>query len=63
LGLLKENQLMVLGDQKTANFYQWNRDDKTLNLQPMKEPFLQETISYYQVASYLYDENGLQLRN
>lgn len=63
LGLLKENQLMVLGDQKTANFYLWNRDKKTLNLQPMEETFLKETISYYQVASYLYDENGLQLRN
>jgi phosphoglycerol transferase MdoB-like AlkP superfamily enzyme len=63
LGLLKENQLMVLGDQKTANFYQWNPVKETLNLQPMEEPFLKETIAYYQVASYLYDENGLQLRN
>lgn len=63
LGLLKENKLMVLGDQKTANFYQWNLNKKSLTLQPMEELFLKETIAYYQVASYLYDENGLRIRN
>jgi phosphoglycerol transferase MdoB-like AlkP superfamily enzyme len=61
LGLLKDDKLMVLGDQKKASFYQWNEEDNSLVPLPMDEEFLKETTSYYQVADYLYRNNGLKL--
>ncbi|OBX25406.1 phosphoglycerol transferase MdoB-like AlkP superfamily enzyme [Gelidibacter algens] len=62
LGLLKGSELMVLGDQKQANFYQWNSVDNSLQSMPMNDGFLKETISYFQVADYLYSNNGLTLK-
>ncbi len=62
LGLLKGSELMVLGDQKTANFYQWNKGDNSLQSIPMNEGFLKEAISYFQVADYLYNHEGLSLK-
>lgn len=63
LGLLKGSELMVLGDQKQANFYQWNTKDNSLQSMPINDGFLKETISYFQVADYLYNHNGLNLRS
>ena len=60
LGLLKDDKVMVLGDQKTANFYQWEAADNSLKSIPMDEAFLKNTISWYQVADYLYSNNGLK---
>ncbi len=62
LGLLKDSELMVLGDQKSANFYNWNNSDNSLKPLPMSQNFLKETISYFQVADYLYNNNGLNLK-
>lgn len=62
LGLLKNDKLMVLGDQKRSNFYQWNRSDNSLEELPIDDDFLNETISYYQVADYLYRNNGLKTK-
>ena len=62
LGLLKGSELMVLGDQKSANFYSWNTIDNSLKPLPMNENFLKETISYFQVADYLYSNDGLNLK-
>ena len=61
LGLLKGDNLIILGDQKKANAYIWNTSDNSLNLQPMDNSFLEETISYYQVADYLYRNDGLKI--
>lgn len=61
LGYLKDNRVMVLGDGKTANFYQWNPIDNSLNALPMDTEFLETAISNYQVADYLYQTGGLQL--
>jgi phosphoglycerol transferase MdoB-like AlkP superfamily enzyme len=64
LGLLKKNDnVMVLGDQKVSNFYQWNRE--TNELLPLKEDetFLKEIISDYQTADYLFSNNGLKLNS
>jgi phosphoglycerol transferase MdoB-like AlkP superfamily enzyme len=61
LGLLKDNRLMVLGDQHQSNFYTWNRIDNSLDELPIDNVFLEETISYYQVADNLYSNNGLKL--
>jgi len=62
LGLLKGAELMVLGDQKSANFYNWERKDNSLKVVPLKSNFLDEAISYFQVADYLYNHNGLTVK-
>lgn len=62
LGYLKDHKVMVLGDGKTANFYQWNTIDNSLSPLPMDNEFLKTTISHYQVADYLYQNGGLQLK-
>ncbi len=62
LGLLKGSKLMVLGDQKQANFYEWKSMDNSLQSMPLNDAFLKETISYFQVADYLYSNNGLSLK-
>ena len=63
LGLLKGDKIMILGDQKKANFYNWNKEDNSLNKLPMDDQFLDETTSFYQVADYLYRNNGLKLKD
>ncbi len=62
LGLLKESGLMVLGDRKSAKFYRWDAKDNSLKALPLDDGFLKETISYFQVADYLYNHNGLKLK-
>jgi len=63
LGLLKGNQVMVLGDQKNANFYDWDPSDNSLKSIPMDRAFLDEAISWYQVADFLYSNGGLKLQD
>ncbi|WP_445956859.1 LTA synthase family protein [Yeosuana sp.] len=63
LGLLKGDELMVLNEQAQAHFYQWNYQDNSLKTIPTDPNFLNETISYYQVADYLYNNNGLKINN
>ena len=62
LGLLKKDELMVLGDGKTANQYNWDQKSNSLSKEPMDTAFLNETISYYQLADYLYNHNGLDIK-
>ena len=62
LGLLKKDELMVLGDGKTANQYNWDKKNNSLSKEPMDTAFFNETISYYQLADYLYNHNGLDLK-
>ena len=62
LGLLKDHKVMILGDQKKANFYSWKIDDNSLESIPMKKKFLNNTISFYQVADYLYSNGGLKIK-
>ncbi|MEJ2113784.1 MAG: LTA synthase family protein [Flavobacteriaceae bacterium] len=60
LGLLKKDSLMVLGDQKTAKQYIWNKETNELLPKPVNPSFLEETTAYYQVADYLYHHDGLK---
>ena len=62
LGLLKNDKLMVLNEQNQSDFYKWNKEDNSLNVIPNDTDFLNETISYYQVADYLYRNNGLKIK-
>ena len=63
LGLLKDEHVMVLGDQQTSNFYKWNPVDNNLKGLPMDNDFLENTISWYQVADYLYTHKGLEIKH
>ncbi|MCO6500372.1 MAG: sulfatase-like hydrolase/transferase [Vicingus serpentipes] len=58
MGFLKNGYLTVLNEQKSANFYQWNKENNQLHDVPMDSTLLHQTISYYQVSDYLY-QNGL----
>lgn len=62
LGLLKADKLMVLGDQHQTNFYKWKREDNSLKELSIDNMFLDETISFYQVADYLYNNDGLKIK-
>ena len=50
-------------EQKKANFYRWNSEDNSLATLPMDGAFLEKTISWYEVADYLYTHNGLKTKN
>jgi phosphoglycerol transferase MdoB-like AlkP superfamily enzyme len=58
MGYLKGDNLTVLGDQKVANFYIWNRLTNDLNLTDENKTLIEEAISFYQGQDYLY-QNGL----
>jgi phosphoglycerol transferase MdoB-like AlkP superfamily enzyme len=60
LVLMKKDKVMVLSDQKKQDFYSWEK--KTNELKPigMNNDFLNETISWYQTADYLYNNKLLQ---
>ncbi len=61
LGLLKNDKVMVLGTVKTANFYNWDRKNNDIKPLPMDNEFLDETISYYQTADYLFQNELMKL--
>ncbi len=58
LGLLQGDTLVVLGDQKKANFYYW--DKKQTEPASPNQHQLQKTIAYYQTIDYLYQHNLLK---
>ncbi|WP_395047847.1 LTA synthase family protein [Flavobacterium sp.] len=60
LVLMKNDKAMILSDQKRQNFYQWNKADNSLNAIPMDKNFLNETISWYQTADYLFTHKLLK---
>ncbi len=61
LGLLKNDKLMVLSDQKKVDFYQWNKTDNDLTPIKQDDSFYKTTVSYYQTADYLFRTGGLTL--
>ncbi|HBK83930.1 MAG TPA: sulfatase [Flavobacterium sp.] len=60
LALMKKDKVMILSDQKRQNFYKWNKDDNRLKPIPMNRNFLNETISWYQTADYLFTHKILK---
>lgn len=60
LGYLKEDRVLILDDQKKANFYSWNPIDNSLNTIPVDENFENKSISFYEVADDLYRSGGLK---
>lgn len=63
LGLLKDKKLMILSDQRVVNYFEWETDNDNLIPKDIDATLLEETISFYQVADYLYRNNGLKLIN
>ena len=56
LGLRKGNEFIVLKPVRQQTQYGYNPVNYALTEQPVDQPFLNEAISYYQAASYLYDK-------
>ena len=54
LTLMKGNDVMILGDQKKQNFYSYNKTDNSLKAKKIDNAFLEEAISWYQTADYLF---------
>lgn len=63
LGLLKKDSLLVLSNQKKADFYKWDRKTNDLQSLPLNNSFFKEAVSYYQTAAYLFKNGGLRLEN
>lgn len=59
LVLLKQDKAMILSDQKKQSFYKWDKKDKGLKPSAMDRVFLDETISWYQTADYLFNSKQL----
>src|SRR6218665_3281364 len=60
LVLMKKNKVMILSDQKKKAFYTWNKKDNSLKPLPIDKAFLNETISWYQTADYLFTNKLLK---
>jgi len=60
MGFFKTPHLMVLGEQKKANYYVWNKVDNTLKDQPIDDEILKLTSSYYTYSNYLYQKGLLK---
>jgi phosphoglycerol transferase MdoB-like AlkP superfamily enzyme len=60
LVLMKKEKVMILSDQKKQAFYTWNKKDNSLKSIPMNESFLDETISWYQTADFLFTNRLLK---
>ena len=59
LGYMKNNEIMILSNQKKSNFYKWDKATNDLNKIPMNDRFLKESISWYQTADYLFTHQKL----
>ncbi|WP_298154730.1 LTA synthase family protein [Flavobacterium sp.] len=60
LALVKKNKAMILSDQKVQRFYTWDKNTNSLSPLPMDKGFLNETISFYQSADYLFTNHKLK---
>ncbi len=57
LGYIKGNKLAILDVKKETDLYQFDRDTGTVKELPADKAFLDEAISYYQGASYIFKHN------
>jgi phosphoglycerol transferase MdoB-like AlkP superfamily enzyme len=63
VGLLKNNQFLVLETNKTHSFYNWDKSTNTLKSTETDSLFLTEAITYYQAAFELFKNGGLKIPN
>ena len=60
LALMKGDNVVILSDQKKQAAYTWQKQGNILNPAPMDQSFLEETISWYQTADYLFNHKLLK---
>ncbi|WP_333809832.1 LTA synthase family protein [Flavobacterium sp.] len=60
LALKRDNNVTILSNKRTSTNYFWNEKTNKLNVLPVSKPELDETISWYQTADYLYLNNKLK---
>lgn len=60
LGLLRDDEVVVLSEQKEQAFYKWNQKNNSLTSQPIQKSFLKEAVSWYQVADYMFSNKMLK---
>jgi phosphoglycerol transferase MdoB-like AlkP superfamily enzyme len=60
LTLMKGNKAMILSDQKKQTFNVWDKKTNNLKQIPIDKTFLEETISWYQTADYLFNNKLLK---
>jgi len=53
---------MIVSYQRLVNYFEWETDNDNLIPKDINTTLLEETISFYQVADYLYRNNGLKLK-
>lgn len=54
LALKKEDKVMILSNKKSGHYYKWDKGSNKLSPLPVNKKVLEETISWYQTADYLY---------
>ncbi|MBE9576675.1 LTA synthase family protein [Flavobacterium proteolyticum] len=59
LALQKDKIITILSNKKTNTHYNWNETSNKLKVIPVNKFELNETISWYQTADYLYLNNKL----
>ncbi len=59
VGLLKENVLTLLSPNKKVEQYKIDKDDKQEIMTDLNLKLVEETISYYQTASFLFTSAGM----
>ncbi|MFD2603574.1 LTA synthase family protein [Flavobacterium suzhouense] len=60
LTLMKKNEVMILSDQKKQNFYSYSIKDNSLKTKNIDTGFLDEAISWYQTADYMFSHKLLK---
>jgi phosphoglycerol transferase MdoB-like AlkP superfamily enzyme len=60
LALMKNEKVMILSDQKKQTFYNWNKSNNRLTPHALDKLLLNETISWYQTADYLFSNKLLK---
>ena len=62
LGYLTQDQLMILGPQKSAQQYRINRATGEVALSPLDQRLMDDMLAYYQGADHLYQKRLNRLR-
>lgn len=60
LALLKKDKVVILSDQKKQSHYRYTTANDRLTPLPMDRSLLEETISWYQTADYLFSNKLLK---
>ena len=60
LALMKNDDVLILSDQKKQNFYSYDITNNHLTAKPMNKAFLNEAISWYETADYEFTNHLLK---